>query len=176
MCDVSGRFDGLLDLNNPNIRDLNDTGDDYDTEGKHTFRGPWAPRPIQGSYAIAFKVTKELESVHFDVRKVAGKNYAPVIIQPANKHYLIYQDDTLALVTESDNLDMNVKFERVVKLGSITAIQPQVIQGYVVLQVRTGKAFTGYVNGKRNDDGGQLLVKVAKTVYRRSALKDFKKL
>jgi hypothetical protein len=71
---------------------------------------------------------------------------------------------------------MNVKFERVVKLGSITAIQPQVIQGYVVLQVRTGKAFTGYVNGKRNDDGGQLLVKVAKTVYRRSALKDFKKL
>jgi len=168
MCDVSGRFDGLLDANDPKITNLNNTGDDYDTDdGKHTFGGPWSPRPIKGSYAIAFNVIKGEELVRFDIRKVAGKNYEPVSVQNANTHYLVYQGDTIAVVTESDNLDMNIKFEKVVRVPAFTRVLAPSIRGYIILQMNTGKAFTGYVNGKRNDDGGQLLVKVAKSVIKK---------
>jgi hypothetical protein len=55
MCDVSGRFDGFWDLNNPNIRDLNDTGDDYDTdEGKHTFSRSMGAKTNTGQLCHSF--------------------------------------------------------------------------------------------------------------------------
>lgn len=167
MCDVSGRFDGLLDSNDPRFPNLNDTGDDYDTDnGKHSFGGPWSPRPIEGSYAIAFKVPLGKQRMFFDIRKVAGKNYEPVASQPANAHYLIYQQDTLALVTESDDLDMNVSFELVTVVPGLTKLNPSYVQGFVVLKIKTGKAYTGFQNGKRTDEGGQLLIKVNKWLFR----------
>ncbi len=105
--------------------------------------------------------------MRFDITKVAGKNYEPVIVQNANTHYLVYQRDTIAVVTESDNLDMNIKFEKVVMVPPFTRMLAPSIRGYIILQMNTGKAFTGYVNGKRTDDGGQLLVKVAKTAIKK---------
>ena len=177
MCDNSGRFDGLLDGNIPGAPDLKNTGDDYDTDdGKHSFNGPWAPKPIPGSYAIAFRIKVGQERAYFDVGKIAGKNYESVKNQPTNAHFLIYQNDTIALVKESDELDMNVTFEKVVRVPGLTLQSADFIQGYVVLQTKTGKAFTGYKNNVRNDEGGQLLVRVIKTIYRKNNYPAFRKL
>ena len=169
MCDVSRRFDGLLDgeaANQYTVSQIHNTGDDYDTDnGRHTFGGPWAPRPLLGVYAIAFKVKLGSPTVNFNIEKMAGSNYFPVAAQPANAHYLVYQNDTIAHVTESDNLDMNVSFEK------LTMTEGSFVQGYMVVRVNTGKDFTGYANNARTDSGGQLLVRVTKTVAKRPFIK-----
>ena len=155
MCDNSGRFDGLLDINNPSVTNLNDTGDDYDTEGgKISFGGPWAPKPIEGYYAIAFKVPVGKGRVVYDVRKVAGNYYTPIVNQPENTHYLIFNRDTIAVVVESDALDMNVSFEKLTIVPGLTRINPPMIQGFVVLKTKTGKPFTGYEKGKETTTVG----------------------
>lgn len=177
MCDNSGRFDGLLYGDFPPLRDLNNTGDDYDTDnGKHSFNGPWAPKPIKGTYAIAFKIKLGQERAYFEVGKITGLNFASVQAQPANAHLLVYQSDTIALVRELDELDMNVTFEKVVRMPASSPQGGMFIQGYVVLEAKTGKAFSGYENGKRTDDAGQLLVKVTKTLFAKNAFPSFRKL
>lgn len=158
MCDNSGRFDGLTD--DPSGR--TNTGDDYDTEGgKISFNGPWAPRPIEGVFAIAFQVRPGKEKVFFNINKIAGQNFQPVAIQPENAHFLIVKSDTLALVVESDGLDLNVAFENICQA---TKGGEQYVQGCVVLKAKTGKPNTAGP-GKRNDNGGQLLLKVSKLVW-----------
>ena len=169
MCDNSGRFDGLLDGNNTNIPNLNDTGDDYDTEGgKKSFGGPWAPKPIDGTYALAFKVPIGKERLFYKIQKKAGKYFNPPTNQPENMHYLVYNKDTIATVLESDALDVNVRFEKLSIAPSLSPsiLQPSYLQGFVVLRTKTGKPFTGYEKGKRNDDGGELLLKVTKSSFK----------
>lgn len=172
ICDVSGRFDGLRDGNlNPATQlpytasEINNTGDDFDTDnGAHTFNGAWAKKPLEGIYAIAFRVPVGKERHDYILNKLAGENYFPTSSQPANKHVLVCSGDTVLTVFESDQLDLNVRFERVSKVAGNSRLQPGYIQGFIVLSVKTGKAFSGYSNNKRNDSGGQLLLKLSKKV------------
>lgn len=155
-CDQSDRFDDKRDF------DIK--------QGEEQQFIPWAPRPFKGFFAIPFVVSPGKTKAQFTIVTLSEEN-SKKNFTDGKLHFLLYKNDTLAVVKENTGNNDRVKVSYHNICNGIDGTGNSVM-GYVVLQMEAGKPNTGTIFD--NDQGGYLFLKVIReslSIYHKAILK-----
>jgi hypothetical protein len=121
----------------------------------------WAAIPQKGVFAIVFKVAEGKERCYVDITRISGQEISAQYAE-GQLHYLVYKNDTLAVVKEPfGNDQIKVSFQKVC-IGNFS-FYPSAnnnIYGFVVLETQVGRAQTSTNEAK----GGYQFLKVSKEI------------
>jgi hypothetical protein len=155
-CDQSDRFDDEDDFDENEIFGC-------DRELKKV----WAPRPLEGTFAILFAVDPAKEMVTVNLNRIGGQTVTS-LYNDGKINYLVYKGDTVAIVKEPSGSDvLKIDFENL-----HWGIDKKTMYGYITIQARVGQAKQGTFD---NSDGGYLFLSAKETIVpvkRKPRIKD----
>ncbi|MEO7923242.1 MAG: hypothetical protein ABIR30_06145 [Chitinophagaceae bacterium] len=134
-CDQSDRFDDKDDFDETEIIGPN-----------RYLKKIWAPRPLEGIFAILFVIDPAKEKAELTLAKI-GVQAITSQFNDGKINYLVYKNDTVAVVKEPAGPDMlKVNFEKI-----HAGLDGKSLYGYITIQAQVGNGGT--------PEGGYLFLK-----------------